>query len=232
MRTLRGEYRYVHIHPIVFEGQRVYAQRTVLGYVEPWAGHLHFSELRGGRAINPLRSGHLTPYFDHTRPSVTDVVIRTPEGHGFDRPFTLCRTVALSAVAQDATSLPVPGTWAGLPIAPAVVSWTLRTPAGRTIVKPRVVANFLEPLPGNATFWDVYARGTFQNSARFGRIQLSRLQGRFLFVLSHSFDTTRIPDGLYVLMVTAEDARGNQGTTSETITVANGSPACADPVRR
>jgi hypothetical protein len=232
VRTLRAEYRYIHIHPIVFEGEQVYRSRTILGYVEPWAGHLHFSELRGGRAINPLRRGHLTPYFDNTEPTVTDLVIRTPNGHSFERPFTVCDTAEFSAVAQDATSLPVPGTWAGLPVAPAIVSWTLRTTTGRTIVKPRVVANFLEPLPGNATFWDIYARGTFQNSARFGRTQLSRLEGRFLFVLSRSFDTNRILDGQYVLTVTASDARGNQGMLSETITVANGSPACAEAVRR
>ncbi len=75
-----------------------------------------------GRAINPLRRGHLTPYYDHTRPTVTGLVVRTSDGHSFPRPFTVCGTVALSAVAQDSTSMPVPGDWAGLPVAPAVVS--------------------------------------------------------------------------------------------------------------
>ena len=225
VRTLRAEFRYIHIHPVVFEGQPVYRSRTLLGYIEPWAGHLHFTELRG-RAINPLRPGHLTPYFDHTNPSVTDLIVRAADGHSFARPFTLCGTVALSAVAQDATSMPVPGDWAGLPVAPAIVSWTLRSASGRMIVKPRVVANFFEPLPGNASFWDVYARGTFQNSARFGRTQLSRLEGRFLFVLSRSFDTNRLASGRYVVTVTAQDARGNQGELSEPILVANGSRDC------
>jgi hypothetical protein len=227
VRTLRAEYRYIHIHPIIFEGQPVYARRTVLGYVEPWAGHLHFSELRG-HAINPLIRGHLTPYFDHTQPTVTSLVVRSSDGHEFPRPFSLCGTVALSAVAQDSTSMPVPGEWAGLPVAPAIVSWVLRTARGRTIVKRHRVVNFLDPLPPNGRFWDVYARGTFQNSARFGRTQLSRLEGRYLFVLSRSFDTRRLSDGPYVLTVTAQDARGNYGTLSETIAVANGSPACAD----
>jgi hypothetical protein len=226
VRTLGVEFRYIHIHPIVFEGQPVYALHTVLGYVEPWAGHLHFSELRG-RAINPLRRGHLTPYFDHTKPTVTDLVVRTADGRGLPRPFSVCGTVSLAAVAQDSTSMPVPGAWSGLPIAPAIVSWTLRTPQGRTIVKPRVVVNFLNLLPPNTRFWDVYARGTFQNSARFGRTQLSRLEGRYLFVLSRSFDTRRLRDGSYVLAVSAQDARGNYGTLSETIAVANDSPDCA-----
>jgi hypothetical protein len=225
VRTLRGSFRYIHIHPVVFEGQRVYRSRTILGYVEPWAGHLHFSELRG-RVLNPLRRGHLTPYFDHTDPTVTELIMRTPDGHSFGRPFRVCGTVALSAIAQDSTSMPVPGTWAGLPVAPAIVSWTLKTRGGRTIIRPRVVVNFLQPLPPNASFWDVYARGTFQNSARFGRIQLSRLEGRFLFVLSRDWNTRRFANGDYVVTVTAQDARGNYGTLSEPITVANGSPGC------
>jgi hypothetical protein len=117
--------------------------------------------------------------------------------------------------------------WAGLPVSPAIVSWTLRAAdGGPLIVKPRIVANFMRAVPANSRFWDVYARGTFQNSARFGRTQLLRLQGRFLFILSHSFDTTRLADGRYVVTVTAQDVRGNHGTLSETIAVANGSSAC------
>jgi hypothetical protein len=225
VRTLRAQFRYIHIHPIVFEGQHVYRSRTILGYIEPWAGHLHFTELRG-RAINPLRSGHLTPYFDQTNPTVTELVVRARDGHTFGPPFIVCGAVALSAIAQDSTSMPVPGDWAGLPVAPAILSWKLRRRGGRTIVPERVVVNFLQPLPPNSMFWNVYARGTFQNSARFGHTQLSRLEGRFLFVLSSNWDTRRLRNGEYVITVTAEDARGNDGTMSTTITVANGSPSC------
>jgi hypothetical protein len=226
VRTLGVEYRYIHIHPVVFEGQTVYRSRTVLGTVEPWAGHLHFTELRGGRAINPLRPGHLTPYFDHTKPRVTELSVRALGGRNFAQPLTICGKIAMTAIAQDSTSLPVPGAWAGLPVAPASVSWTMTTQDGRTIVRPHVVVDFLQPLLPNTMFWDVYARGTFQNSARFGRIQLSRLEGRFVFVLSPDWDTRRLADGDYVLTVTATDARGNSGTLSEAITVANGSPDC------
>ena len=224
VRTLGVEYRYIHIHPVVFEGQTVYRSRTVLGTVEPWAGHVHLTELRGGRAINPLRPGHLTPYFDHKKPTVTEVSVRGDDGHTFARPYTICGKIAMTAIAQDSTSMPVPGVWAGLPVAPASVSWTITTPDGRTIVRPHVVANFLQPLPPNSTFWDVYARGTFQNSARFGHTQLMRLEGRYLFDLSADWNTRRILNGDYILTVTATDARGNYGTLSEAITVANGSP--------
>jgi hypothetical protein len=135
--------------------------------------------------------------------------------------------VAIVAVAQDATALPVPGSWAGLGVAPAMISWKLRAPTRRWAVRPRIVANFLKPIPPDGRFWDVYGRGTFQNSARFGRVQLLRLQGRFLFVLSRSFNSRKLRNGRYVLIVDAQDARGNHGKLSETITVANGSPSCA-----
>jgi hypothetical protein len=226
VRTLHAEYRYIHIRPIVREGQRVYRSRTVLGYVEASAGHLHFSELRGD-AVNPLRRGHLEPYDDHVKPRVTELILRTPDGRTLPKPFIVCGTFAILATAQDATALPVPGAWAGLAVAPAIVSWKLRARGGPMILRPRIIANFLKPLPADTRFWDVYARGTFQNSARFGRIQLSRLQGRFMFVLAPSFDSHRLHNGVYVLKVDAQDARGNHGTLSETITVANGSPACA-----
>lgn len=225
VRTLRGEFRYIHIHPVVFEGQRVYRSRTVLGTVEPSAGHLHFTELHG-RAVNPLRPGHLTPYFDHTKPTVTELSIHTRTGHAFAHPYTVCGVVAVSAIAQDSTSMPVPGAWAGLPVAPAIMSWTVTTHSGRTIVRPHVAVDFLQPLLPNAMFWDIYARGTFQNSARFGKLQLSRLEGRFVFTLSPDWDTRHLLNGDYVLTVTATDARGNYGKLSEAITVANGSPGC------
>lgn len=226
VRTFRAEYRYIHIFPVVREGEHVFRSRTILGYVEASAGHLHFSELHGD-AVNPLRRGHLEPYIDHVKPKVTDIILRGPDGQTLVSPQAVCGTFAILAGAQDATALPVPGAWAGLAVAPAIVSWTLRTRAGRTVVRPSIVANFLKPLPADARFWNIYARGTFQNSARFGRMQLSRLQGRFLFVLSRRFDSHRLGNGHYVLTVDAQDARGNHGTLSETITVANGSPACS-----
>ena len=224
VRTLRAEYRYIHIFPVVREGQRVFARRTILGYVEASAEHLHFAELRGD-AVNPLRRGHLEPYFDHVKPTVTEIILRASDGRSLS-PRAACGRFAILATAQDATALPVPGAWAGLAVAPAIVSWKLGVRGGPMIVRPRIIANFLKPLPPEARFWRIYARGTFQNSARFGRTQLSRLQGRFLFILASDFNSRRLANGTYVLKVDAQDARGNHGRLSETITVANGSAAC------
>ena len=220
----RTEYRYMHIRPVVREGTSVRARRTVLGFIEAWAGHLHFGEISRGHAVNPLSRGRIAPYFDHTRPSVTELVLRRDNGRSLEGgAFVVCDTVAILAAAQDRPSLPVPGLWAGLPVAPALVAWSLKAVAGPYVVRPRVSTNFLRGIPSNTRFWDVYARGTFQNVARFGHHQYSRLHGHFLYLVSRALDTRNLPDGKYVLTVTAADARGNQGTVSTTLTVDNAS---------
>jgi hypothetical protein len=220
----RTDFRYMHIKPIVRQGQFVRARRTVLGYVEAWAGHVHFGEIDRGHAVNPLERGHIAPYFDNTRPSVTELVVRsdnrrTAQGGA----LVACDTVAIVAEAQDLPALPVPGPWAGLPVAPALVSWSLKAVAGPYVVQPHVSTSFLRRIPSNTRFWDVYARGTFQNVARFGHQQYSRLHGHFLYLVAHALDTTKLADGQYVLTVSAQDTRGNQGRLSTTLTVDNAS---------
>ena len=140
----------------------------------------------------------------------------------------MCGTVSISAAADDPTSMPVPGIHAGLPLSPALVAWNLRAPDGALVVPYRRAVDFLRGLPTNKHFWSVYAHGTFQNVARFGRTQVARLEGYYLFRLVPHLDTENLRNGDYTLTVTARDARGNQGTLSETLTVANGTPDCAD----
>ncbi len=220
------EFKYVHILPVVYEGEFVHRSRTVLGYVAAWARHLHFTEIRHHHVVNPLRRGGITPYFDHTNPVVSELVIRTQDQREVEKPYTVCGTITIAAAADDPQSMPSPLPWTGLPVTPAIVSWSMRAVAGPVVVPPRVVADFLRGLPPNRRFWDVYERGTFQNSAHFGHIQLVRLEGYYLFYLARSFDTRTLPNGAYVLTVTAQDARGNQGMLSETVTVANGPAGC------
>jgi peptidase M23-like protein len=220
----RTDFRYMHIKPIVRQGQLVRARRTVLGYVEAWAGHVHFGEIDRGHAVNPLERGHIAPYFDHTKPTVTELALRsdnrrTAQGGA----LVACDTVAILAEAQDLPALPVPGPWAGLPVAPALVSWSLKAVAGPYVVRPHVSTSFVRRIPSNTRFWDVYARGTFQNVARFGHHQYSRLHGHFLYLVARALDTRKLADGQYVLTVSAEDTRGNQGRLSTTLTVDNAS---------
>ena len=226
--TPGAEFKYVHINPVVFEGEPVFRSSTVLGYVATWARHLHFTEIRHHRVVDPLRRGAIAPYFDQTKPVVTELVVRDESGATITAPpYRVCRTVSVSAAAEDPTSMPIPGIHAGLPVTPAIVAWELRTADGRVVVPHRLAVDFLHGLPTNKQFWSIYAHGTFQNVARFGHTQVARLEGYYLFRLAPRLDTTRLPNGMYVLTVTAEDVRGNQGRLSETLTVANGTSDCA-----
>ena len=117
-RDDRTELQYWHIRPAVANGQRVRAYRTVVGRVEaPWE-HVHFSEMRDGVYLNPLRPGALGPFVDTTRPWIKQL---RAERDG--RPMPVAAThgsVALVVEAYDTTPIAVPGRWGGKPVTPAL----------------------------------------------------------------------------------------------------------------
>jgi len=69
-RVQVGDYQYWHIHPLVADGQFVRPYRDTLGTILPGASHVHLSEVRGGRILNPLRPGGrvLSPWHDTGAP--------------------------------------------------------------------------------------------------------------------------------------------------------------------
>ena len=64
----------------------------------------------------------------------------------------------------------------------------------------------------NAPFWQTYVRSTRQNTANFAGHKMWRQPGVYLFRLTASFDSKRLPDDIYVLVATETDTRGNSGT--------------------
>jgi hypothetical protein len=207
-------FQYFHIVPRVFEGQDALARITVLGRVQAPYGHVHLSEIDGTRITNPLLKGHLTPYGDHTRPTVESIQLRPVSGGGVTEDVGACGKVAVVAQAYDRPVLPIPGAFAGLPFAPELVRWRLDRTNGQSVVPWSDAVDFRTTLPPPSTFWDVYARGTYQNAPRFGRQQFSSLPGRYLFLLDRSLDTKTLPNGLYRVTVTAKDERANAGSLS------------------
>jgi hypothetical protein len=98
--------------------------------------------------------------------------------------------------------------------------------AGGT-VPLRTEADFRRTLPPNRRFFDVYAKGTYENSPRFGAQQYAGMRGRYLFLLAGSFDTRKLANGSYVVSVRVADVRGNRSTSSERISIRNAkSGAC------
>jgi len=229
VKTFDGSttFQYFHVVPDVTSGQMVIADTTVLGHIQTPYAHVHLSEIDGMRITNPLLPGHLAPYADHTRPEVSLVEFRDATGAA-TAPSVVCGRVDVDAEAFDTQPLPVPGSFAGMPLAPALVSWQVRTIGGETILPPTVAVDFRRTLPPGRDFWNVYARGSYQNAPRFGQQQFERMHGRFLYRLASGLNSERLPDGPYQLTVTAVDERGNRSSLTRRFWVDNHG-RCAAP---
>jgi len=218
-------FNYTHITPDVYEGQRVGAYKTVIGHVDGAAAHVHFAEIDHSVVINPLGLRHLTPYRDTTRPKIDGVLLKAPSGKDLNGSGAT-GTVEIAAEVSDVPALPVPGSWLGYPVAPALVSWSLSSASGRTVIPSTTVVDFRYTLPSRRDFWRIYARGTYQNKPRFGSQQFRTLRGRYQFRLTPTtLDTRRLADGAYVVRVVAEDTAGNRTVDTQPFTVCNADPA-------
>jgi hypothetical protein len=134
-------------------------------------------------------------------------------------PLGLCGRVELDVEAFDMPPVAVPGKFQGLPVAPALVRWTVTRLAGTAIVPWRTAADFRDTLPSNVHFWDVYAKGTYQNAPRFGREQYTSMPGRFLFLLAGSYDTTSLANGVYIVTVLVGDGHGHKDVQTRRFSV-------------
>jgi len=216
-------FQYWHLRFLVKKGQSVVARRTIIGRSPRARRHVHLVEFDRGVAVNPLQPGHLTPYGDTAKPSVTSISFRF--GDGLEPQFAndVHGPVVIVAAAYDRASDGVPGFWHGLPVAPALVSWRIQRWNGRTVVPSRAAADFRQTVPLNRSFWGTYARGTFQNMAVFGRHYSWAQPGVYLFRLTRApIDTRkRLGDGVYDVIVTATDIRGNSASLAQRFTVHN-----------
>jgi hypothetical protein len=212
-------FQYWHITPRVHDGERVIAYRTVLGTVQAPAKHVHLTEIDGDHVTNPAR--HLRPYDDRTAPVVDSVTILDSRNRA-EEPQAIGGAVSISAGAADTPPVPVPGAWHGFPVTPAIVQWTLSDASGRQVIPLRTVADFHRFQPPQRDFWNVYAAGTYQNFPDFDHHFYWRQPGRYLFKLTRRpLITTRLPNGVYRLRVSASDICGNRGTLNERLRIVN-----------
>jgi len=208
VRSPGHKFQYFHIKPAVHNGEHVVAERTVLGRVIHAANHVHLTEIRGRRVWNPLARGGIAPYSDRTRPLVDAIFARPVNSLVPIQSTTLCGTLSLVAAAHDIPPLPVPGTFAGFPVSPALVTWSLTRLNGLLYVPTVPAADFRMTLPIGRNFWNIYARGTYQNAPRFSNQQF-HIPGSFLYNLVQTFDTRSYPNGAYEVRVHVSDMRGN-----------------------
>jgi hypothetical protein len=188
------ELSYWHVVPAVRNGQHAVAYRTVIGHIEAPYGHVHFSEARNGRYLNPLRPGALGPFEDDTRPWVRSVA----EARGG----------SIVAEVYDETPLAVPRPWHDLPVMPALVRWQLRSATGGTLLPWRTVVDFRRTIPPASAYDAVWAAGTTQNHVR--------APGRFRLLLAAD-----LAPGRYLVEVAVRDVSGNRGSARYELHVAD-----------
>jgi Peptidase family M23 len=214
-------FEYWHIHPLVSVGQHVHAYATVLGHIRKPEMHVHLTQYQHGRVVNPLAPGHLGPFTDTTKPQVHSITI-VSNGGSNDLPNFVRGQIRVLADASDLPTKPVPGIWGGLPTIPERLTWRIQHWTGKVVDREHTAFDFRSGVPSNTSFWNVYARGTYQNMAVFGPHYSYLQPGDYLFRLTHTpFDTRTVPDGVYDIVVTATDMRGNHGSLSQRFTVHN-----------
>jgi hypothetical protein len=211
-------FEYWHAVALVRNGQQVTARQTVLGRVKAPSNHVHLTEYEGSRVVNPLVPGRLTPYHDSTQPIVTAIMLRRTDSGRELLPTFVRGPVEIVAQAEDEPT--VAAGWHG-PATPALVTWQIRNLAGRVVVPQRIAVDFRTTVPPDSAFWRVYARGTYQNQTIFGRHYSYQQRGAYLFKLAPHFDTRKLRDGVYDLMVRASDIRGNSDSQTLRFTVHN-----------
>jgi peptidase M23-like protein len=202
---------YWHVRPVVKSGSHVRLHQLV-GYILPGWGHVHFAEnLRGGYR-NPLRKGALTPFYDHTTPTVASLQLLGAGGTPLDdRHVTGVADVI--ANVYDTPPLVSPAPWNLARLAPASIWWDLVNSTG-AVVDSGFTVNFDYTLPLTSLYGWIYAPGTYQNKPH--------RPGQYIFWLTHGLDTTALSNGAYTLEVSASDTRRNVGTATLEFTVANG----------
>ena len=213
-------FEYWHIHPLVRIGQQVTGRQTLLGRVTSISNHVHLTEYEGGRVVNPLVPGRLTPYHDSTRPVVRTIGFRRSDTGSDVLPSFLRGSVEIVASAEDTPTAAGSHAWFG-PTTPALITWKISRINGRVVVPQRVAFDFRTTVPPDSSFWSIYARGTYQNQTVFGNHYSYLQRGQYFFKLAPEFDTRNLRDGVYDLTVKASDVRGNTGSQTLRFTVHN-----------
>jgi hypothetical protein len=132
--------------------------------------------------------------------------------------------VVIVASAYDTPTMRVPVVWHDLPVTPALVQWRIeRADTGKVAVPTRVAYDVRQHLPAAGAFWNVYARGTHQNMSVFGKDYSYMQPGVYRFLLTPAgLDTRSLRNGVYELVVTATDIRGNHSSLAQRFSIENG----------
>jgi hypothetical protein len=210
-RASGRRFGYWHVQPVVRSGTHVRLHQLV-GYVLKGWGHVHFAESIRGAYRNPLRRRALTPFNDHTVPSVAAVQILKADGSAADNGH-IAGAINITADVYDLPPLRLQPPWDVARLAPAAIWWNLIDSAG-TVVAAGFPVDFEVSLPPNVLYGWMYAPGSYENKAH--------RPGHYVYQLATGFDTATVVDGAYTLEIGASDTRNNIGTARVALVIANG----------
>jgi hypothetical protein len=204
----RVTFGYWHIQPVV-KNRQVVQEHQLLGHILAGYGHVHFDERLGKKYVNPLKRGRLTPYCDHGRPVIVSASSYRGGQYQALGEGSLSGRVGLVVDAFDRPPMRTP--WPLVELTPSLIRWKLVDGLGNVVVPVHTVVNFsrfyTEPLTS------VYAPGTLQNGPH--------QRGVYNFWLARRFDTTKLANGTYSLVVSASDIRGNRSVRTFGLEVTN-----------
>ena len=209
-RSNGRRFGYWHIRPVVRSGTYVHLHQLIGHIIRGW-GHVHLAESIRGHYRDPLRKGALTPFVDHTLPTVDAVLLLDPEGAPVNSAAAR-GSVSVVAEAFDTPPILPPAPWDVARLAPASVTWQLIDDTGAALASG-VSVSFTNGLPDSSLYNFVYALGTYQNKPH--------RPGSYRYWIVHDFDTTAYPNAHYRLEIDATDTRGNRGTATVDLTIAN-----------
>jgi hypothetical protein len=243
-----GHFRYEHVDALVAKGDVVEPGQAI-GWTcfDTW--HVHLGEylfLHGGgrRVINPLRpGGKLHPYVDRAPPSLDEIRFYRPATPAWGRRTANVARLPQAGVRLDKRRLS--GTvdvrlrasepqsfigwfadlpWLAAPHHPFRLAVTVVQRATGRWVHNRDVfrSEQMLELPAGQH----YAPGTEQNLPANACLRLHRTvrcDGIYWFRLFPRpyWDTTRLPNGRYLLRIRAWDASGNAASAETEVTIAN-----------
>jgi hypothetical protein len=210
-RASGRRFGYWHVRPVVRSGTYVHLHQLVGHVIAGW-GHVHLAESVLGHYRDPLRKGALTPFFDHTVPTVDGIAVIDPEGAAVN-PAAARGLISVVAEAYDTPPILPPAPWDVARLAPATVAWKLVDATGAALAGG-ISISFGGGLPDSSLYGWFYAAGTYQNKPH--------RPGSYRYWIFHDLDTLAYPNGLYRLEVDATDTRGNRGSASLDLTIANG----------
>jgi Peptidase family M23 len=201
----RTGFSYWHINPAVRE-HSIVELHSLIGWVKPGVGHVHFTEIEHDRYVNPLRPGALTPAPALTAPTIDSITV-APTARESDDADASRERIQVVVDAYTRPAQPPPSPWQGAVIAPSLIRWRLLA-HGTPVSAWQTAVDFRNFIPPNTLHADdyLYAPGTRMNKA--GRT------GTLDYYLAHNWNTSTLAPGAYTIKVVAYSTGRKKATAT------------------